>query len=68
LIVYCSNGVELVANRVFVPRTPAVARAGLQALGLIGVNSLRVASGTAALDLTGRPTGLALARVVFTLT
>jgi hypothetical protein len=55
------DGVELVANRVSVPRTPAIARAALQALGLTGVNSLRVAGGTATLDLTGRPTGLALA-------
>jgi hypothetical protein len=48
------DGVELVANRVSVPRTPAIAPAALQALGLTGVNSLRVAGGTATLDLTGR--------------
>ena len=67
LIVYRPNGVELEAARVSVPRTRAVARAALQALG-IGVNSLRIADGTATVDLADQPSGLALAQLVFTLT
>jgi Immunoglobulin-like domain of bacterial spore germination/Sporulation and spore germination len=68
LIVYRPNGVELEAQRVSVPRTQAVARAALQALGFTGVSSLRIADGTATLDLVEQPTGLALAQLVFTLT
>jgi germination protein M len=68
LIVYRPNGVELEAQRVSVPRTQAVARAALRALGFEDVSSLRIANGTASLDLTEQPTGLALAQVVFTLT
>jgi hypothetical protein len=68
LIVYRPNGVELEAQRVSVPRTQAVARAALQALGIGEVNSLQIANGTATVDLSDQPTGLALAQVVFTLT
>jgi len=68
LIVYRENGVELQAHRVSVPRTKAVAQAALHALGFTDVSSLRIADGTATLDLADQPTGLALAQVVFTLT
>ena len=68
LIVYRPNGLELEAQRVSVPRTPAVARAALEALGITSVSSLRIADGTATLDLVQQPSGLALAQVVFTLT
>jgi Immunoglobulin-like domain of bacterial spore germination/Sporulation and spore germination len=68
LIVYRPNGAELEAERVSVPRTKAVARAALRELGISGVTSLRIADGTATLDLGEPPAGLALAQVVFTLT
>src|SRR3989440_8614511 len=68
LIVYRPNGVELEAHRVSVPRTQAVARAALEAIGISGLTSLRISGGTATLDLSVQPTGLALAQVVFTLT
>ena len=67
LIVYRPSGTELEAQRVSVPRTQAVARAALKALG-ISVDSLSIAEGTATLDLPEQPTGLALAQLVFTLT
>src|SRR5256885_16726874 len=68
LIVYRPNGVELEAERISVPRTQAVARAALQALGINGVSSLRIADGTATIELSEQPSGLALAQLVFTLT
>jgi Immunoglobulin-like domain of bacterial spore germination/Sporulation and spore germination len=68
LIVYRPNGAELEAERVSVPRTQAVARAALRELGITGITSLRIADGTATLDLAEPPVGLALAQVVFTLT
>src|SRR5207237_5818518 len=64
LIVYRPSGTELEAQRVSVPRTQAVARAALKALG-ISVDSLSIAEGTATLDLPEQPTGLALAQLVF---
>jgi hypothetical protein len=67
LIVYRPNGVVLEAQRVSVPRTQAVARAALGALGVGDVSSLQIANGTATVDLVEQPTGLALAQVVFTL-
>jgi hypothetical protein len=68
LIVYRPNGAQLEAERVSVPRTQAVARAALQELGFAGIGSLRIADGTATLDLAEQPTRLALAQIVFTLT
>jgi hypothetical protein len=68
LIVYRPNGAELRAERVSVPRTQAVARAALQALGIDSVRSLSIADGTATVGLSQPPTGLALAQLVFTLT
>src|SRR5919201_3128772 len=68
LIVYRPNGAQLEAERVSVPRTQAVARAALRELGIAGITSLRIADGTATLDIAEPPAGVALAQVVFTLT
>lgn len=67
LTIYGAKDGKLVAERRLVPRTQALARAALEALGL-SVDSLEIAGGTATVGLTPAPTGLAIAQVVFTLT
>jgi hypothetical protein len=68
VIVYRTRGNLLEARRVLVPRTQAVARAALDALGVAGLRSVTIANGTATVDVSPAPTGLALAQIVFTLT
>ena len=66
--VYLVRDGKLAAERRLAPRTDAVARAALDALGLGEIRSRVIADGTATVELSPAPTGPEVAQVVYTLT